>query len=125
MTAKLKLVQGDTLPAVILSVVDKTTGDPLDLSLATCLLKVRAVGSDELKDEIVCGKLPGWVNPDGELIEDAPYDVAGAGGRLIAYWNDDSLDTAGEFEGEVECTFPDDKIQTVYEVIKFTVRPQF
>jgi hypothetical protein len=125
MTTKLKLVQGDTLPAVILSVVDKTTGAAFDLSAATCLLKFRAVGEEDIKDEIVCGKLTGWVNPDGDVIEDPPYDVAGKGGRLIAYWNPDSLDTPGEYEGEVESTFPDGKIQTVYEVVKFSVRPQF
>lgn len=125
MASKLKLVQGDTLPAVILSVVDKTTGAAFDLSAATSLLKFRPVGEPEIKDSIVCGKLTGWVNPDGEVVVAPPYDVAGAGGRLIAYWNPDSLDTPGEYEGEVESTFPDGKIQTVYEVVKFSVRPQF
>jgi len=125
MASKLKLVQGDTLPAVVLSVVDKSTGAAFDLSAATCLLKFRPVGDPTIKDEIICGKLTGWVNPDGEIITAPPYDVAGAGGRLIAYWNDDSLDTPGEYEGEVESTFPDGKVQTVYEVVKFSVRPQF
>lgn len=121
---KIKLVQGDTLPALVVSVVDKDTGDPLDVSEATSLFKFRQVGSSVVKDTITCGKLPGWKNPDGDIITTAPYDTPGKGGRLIVYWNPTSLDTIGEFEGEVEVTFLNGKVQTIYEVIKFAVRPQ-
>jgi hypothetical protein len=32
---------------------------------------------------------------------------------------------AGEYEGEVEITFADGQIQTVYDVLKFKVREDF
>ncbi len=40
-------------------------------------------------------------------------------------WSVDALDTAGEFEGEVEVTFPDGRIQTAFAILKFQVREQF
>lgn len=125
MANKIKLVQGDTLPALVISVVDRETGEALDLSDAVTLFKLRAVGSNVVKESVATSKLTGWVNTDGDLIVTAPYDTPGRGGRIAVQWTETALDTAGEFEGEVEATFGDGSVQTVYDLIRITIRPQF
>jgi hypothetical protein len=52
----------------------------------------------------------------------------GAGGVVVFYWSDDptSLNgAAGDYEGEIQITFADTTIQTVYELLKFKLRQDF
>lgn len=127
MAEKIKLVQGDTRPQLVFSITDETTGTPVDFSTAgtSAQMKFRPVGATEVKATMPCGKLSGIVREDGSIDYTAPYDVPGAGGRLYMNWSATALDTEGEFEGEIEITFSDNTVQTVYDAIKFKIRKQF
>lgn len=127
-TDKIRLVQGDTAPQLQLSLTDQRTRRPLDLSApgTTARLLFREVGADIVKATMPCFAVAGYVDPEtGDVDYRQPYDVAGRGGRLAMDWSADALDTAGEFEGEVEVTFPDGRIQTAFAILKFQVREQF
>ncbi|MEB6663835.1 hypothetical protein MXL91_20435 [Achromobacter ruhlandii] len=127
-TDKIRLVQGDTAPQLQLSLTDQRTRRPLDLSApgTTARLLFREVGADTVKATMSCFAITGYVDPEtGDVDYRPPYDVPGRGGRLAMDWSADALDTAGEFEGEVEVTFPDGRIQTAFAILKFQVREQF
>lgn len=127
-TNKIRLVQGDTAPQLVLSLTDERTRRPLDLSSpgTTARLLFREVGADEPKATMPCFPIAGYLDPEtGEVDNRPPFDVAGRGGRLAMDWSATALDTAGEFEGEVEVTFPDGRIQTAFAILKFQIREQF
>lgn len=127
-TDKIRLVQGDTAPQLQLSLTDQRTRRPQDLSApgTTARLLFREVGADTVKATMPCFAIAGYVDPEtGDVDYRPPYDVAGRGGRLAMDWSADALDTAGEFEGEVEVTFPDGRVQTAFAILKFQVREQF
>lgn len=110
MTEKIKLVQGDTRPALVCTVTDETTGAAINLTGATVALKFRAVGSTTLQATV-----PGTVTngPIGQVVfypASAPVMLQGE---------------PGDYEGEIEVTFPDGQIQTVYDPLKFKVREDF
>jgi hypothetical protein len=122
---KIKLVQNDTKPQINLSLTDETTGDPIDLTGATVRMHFRAAGSATIKETLILGLLTGRVLEDGSIDTTPPYDTPGRGGRCYVTWGETTLDTVGEFEGEVFVTFADSGIQTVYDVLKFKVRDEF
>lgn len=110
MSDKIKLVQGDTRPALVCNITDDTTGAPLVITGATIVLKFRLMGSTSLQATV-----PGTVTdgPNGQVVfypASAPTMLQGE---------------PGEYEGEVEITFSDGQIQTVYDVLKFNVREDF
>jgi hypothetical protein len=110
MAERIKLVQGDNLPYIRLSLTDPTTGAAINLSDATVVVRVyfRAAGSDTVLSTITCQKIGG-----------------GAGGLVRFNFPDGVLDVEpGLYEAEVEVDF-DGQVQTVYEVLKFNVRSQF
>lgn len=126
MAEKIKLVQGDSRPALVVSLTDQNSGAPLGLNGATCRLYFRALGEKEILSTLVGVTIPGRVLTDGTLDFTAPYDLSGAGGRVQFNWGASDLDrSAGEYEGEIEITFPDGTIQTVYDSMKFKLREQF
>ncbi len=127
MATKVKLVKDDTGPPLIFSLTDEFTGNPIDLSAGTTsmLFKMRAVGSTTIKASISMTKLVGLQNSDGTVTTTAPYDVAGAGGRCQVTWTSTALDTAGEYEGEIEITFAGPIVQTVYNLVKISIRADF
>lgn len=127
MASKIKLVKDDTGPQIVFSLKDAFTDEPIDLSnIGTSLtFFFRAVGSTTLKDTITMSKLTGLQNDDGSITTTAPYDTAGRGGRCAVPWNATSLDTVGEFEGEIQITFNDGTVQTVYDIQKFSIRADF
>lgn len=127
MSSKIKLVKDDTGPAILFSLTDEFTGLPIDMSAGgtTISFKFRAVGSTTLKATTAMTKLVGLLNADGTINTAAPYNVAGAGGRCQLTWGATDLDTVGEFEGEIEITFPGPIIQTVYDKVKFSIRADF
>jgi hypothetical protein len=110
MAEKIKLVQGDTLPSIKLTLTDPTDGVVLDLSDAGTTVNVyfRAVGSDTVLSTLACSKIGGGV--DGEV----RFDFTG--GALNV--------PAGPYEGEIEINF-DGALQTVYDKLKFYVREDF
>lgn len=110
MAEKIRLVQGDTAPALTVTLTDTTTTAAINVTGATVRLKFRAVGSETLR-----GTLTGSVTD-------------GAGGVVVFFWSDDPtiLDgDAGDYEGEIEITFADNTIQTVYDLLKFKLRQDF
>lgn len=110
MSEKIKLVQGDTRPALVVTLTDDTTGDPIAITGATVRLKFREVGSDTLRTTIT------------GTVSDGPNGV------VAFHWASQptALDgNAGDYEGEIEITFADGQIQTVYDVLKFKLREDF
>jgi hypothetical protein len=108
MAEKIKLVRGDTRPALLATLTDETTGAVVNITGAVPRMRFRAVGSTLLVDTLVGTVLDG---PNGLCKFD---------------WTPTSLSgTPGDYEGEIEITFADGKIQTVYDVLKFKLREQF
>jgi hypothetical protein len=107
MADKIKLVQGDTLPQVKITVTDENTGLAISLTGSSLVMRFRAVGSTTVLDTL------------NGTVTDAANGVA------VFPWNNTSLNVdAGDYEGEVEITFPTGK-QTVYDLLKFKVREDF
>lgn len=108
MAEKIRLVQGDTRPQLRVTLTDETTGDPIDITRATPRLRFRALGSTT-----VLTTMTGTVT-------DA------LGGVCVFAWPTGALNVdPGDYEGEVEVTFEDGSIQTVYDVLKFKLREDF
>lgn len=110
MTDKIKLVQGDSRPALVVNLTDDNSGAPIPITGATVRLKFRELGAST-NHAVLTG-----------TITDGPN------GQVVFYWAQvpGSLDVeAGDYEGEIEITFSDGQIQTVYDVLKFKVRQDF
>lgn len=108
MADKIKLVQGDSRPQLQLTLTDDTTGDAIDLTSATVRMYFRELGSTTVLDTLVGS------------ITDA------AAGQVVIIWNADTLSVPeGDYEGEIEITFSDATIQTVYNTLKFKLRADF
>lgn len=110
MTDKIKLVQGDTRPAIVCTITDETTGDAVNITGATVVLKFRSVGSDTLQATVT-----------GTVTSGSTGQVAFYPASTPAMLTGD----AGDYEGEIEITFSDGQIQTVYDTLKFKIREDF
>ncbi len=125
MASKVYLAAGDTGPQVRFYLNDDFTGNPIDLSNVgtTLAFKFRAIGSTALTATIAMGKISGTTNPDGTINTNPPYNTAnGFGGGCAVNWTAGALALPGEYEGEIEITFSDGTIQSVYNLQKFSVR---
>jgi hypothetical protein len=110
MAEKIKLVQGDTRPVLNVTLTDSVTGSAINITDSTPRLKFRAVGATALTATLV-----GVV-------------TNGPAGQVVFDWSDEptALDgEAGDYEGEVEITFADSTVQTVYDILKFKLRQDF
>ena len=126
MAERILLVQGDTLPAIVVSIYKDDLSAPLDLRGCTVLLKFREAGATTLKATLTGTLLQGYDNGSGVIDASPPYDLAdGRGGRVQFTWGPEDLDAEGSYEGEIEVTSASNLIQTVYEKLKFRVRAQF
>lgn len=126
MANRIKLVQGDTYPQINVTIYDEGTNKPTDLRQADVLLKFRETGSTTIKSTITGSLVAGFTDENGNTAyAPPPYDEDGGGGGVVFSWDSNDLDTAGSYEGEVEVTFPNNRIQTVYDVVRFQVREQF
>ena len=117
----LKLVTGDTLPELTFTLKDSNTAasgltldqnnsatwEPINVTGATVKLRLRELGSTSVKSTLTCSV------------------TNGSAGKVATDFPAGTLDTAGTFEGELELTFADGGIQTVYDLIKFKVRSDF
>jgi hypothetical protein len=110
MSEKIKLVQGDTRPALVCGITDDTTGAPVDISGATVVLKFRAAGATALTATVTGSVTDGPAGQVAFYPASAPEMLQGA---------------AGDYEGEIEITFADSQIKTVYDLLKFKVREDF
>lgn len=126
MSEKIKLVQGDTKPALIISLTDENSGEPIGISGSTTRMYFRAAGSTTILATLTGTLLAGRVEEDGSIDTDAPYDVPGSGGRVQFNWGaTDLTQDPGNYEGEIEITFSDGTIQTVFDLLKFRLRQDF
>ena len=110
MAEKIKLVQGDTRPSLVCTLTDETTGTPIGLNGATVLLKFRAAGDTTVRSTIT-GTISDAVN-----------------GVVVFFWATEPTALSGDpgdYEGEIEITFPDGQVQTVYDLLKFKLREDF
>lgn len=110
MSDKIKLVQNDTRPALVCNITDDTTGSAINLVGATAVLKFRASGATTLQ-ATVPGSITDGVN--GQVT----FYPASAPGMLSG--------SPGMYEGEIEITFADGQVQTVYDTLKFQMRAEF
>ena len=117
----LNFVVGDTLPALNLSLKDRSTAAsgatldpensatwaPVDITGATVRLRLRELGSTTLADTRTCTV------------------VSGTNGTCTTNFATTTFTTPGTYEGEVEITHANGSIQTVYDLVKFKVRDDF
>jgi hypothetical protein len=104
---RIKLVQGDNRPYILMT-LRQPDGTPMNLQDASVVVHFRRAGQTEVLSTLVCSRLDG-----------------GLGGQVSFNFPGQTLDVEpGAYEGEVEIDFAGEK-QTVYEFLKFTVRPQF
>lgn len=127
MADRILLVQGDTLPSLVVSLYRDDYSYPMDLRGCTVRMRFREAGSDTVKAILIGQLMPGVdFGGTGNPSLAPPYDQAdGRGGRVQFNWGVDDLDAEGAYEGEVEVTSASNLIQTVYDVMKFKVRSQF
>jgi hypothetical protein len=108
MTDKIRLVQGDTRPYIRMTLRD-ADGTAINVTNAMVRLKFRAFGTDNTLFTVLA------LQPNG-----------GGDGVVVFGFPVGALNVEpGPYEGEVEIDFGDDEVQTVYDVVKFTVRAQF
>ena len=126
MSTKIRLVQGDTKPAIIVSLTDEVSGAPIGLNTATVRMFFRALGETTILTTLTGSLLAGRVIEDGTIDSSSPYDIAGSGGRVQFSWGStDLVQPAGDYEGEIEITYADGTKQTVYDLLKFKFREDF
>lgn len=106
----IKLVQGDSRPSLVVTLTDQTTRLPCNLTGATAVLKFREAGAD-----VLTATIPGTV-------------VDATAGVCVFNWAQAPNSLSGEpggYEGEVEITYNDGTVQTVFDTLKFLLRAQF
>jgi hypothetical protein len=108
MADPIKLVQGDTRPFIKLTLT-QPDGSVVNLTGCTVNLHFRPAGDSAAGDvqTIACSLL-----------------TNGSDGKVQFSFPTGALDVAGRYEGEVEINFGNG-IQTVYDILKFSVREQF
>ena len=119
----INLVAGDTKPEINLTLKDSntaasgqtldeddsTTWAIIDITDPTIKVKFRLLGATSILDTMTCVKV-------------APT----TGGQCYMPWNSDTLAvSAGTYEGEIELTYTDGSILTLFDRLKFKVRDDF
>ena len=107
---KIKLVQGDTRPPLVVTLTDDATGTPINITGATVRLKFRPVGSETVRTTLT-----------GSVTN-------GPNGVVTFSWASDPTALAGDpgdYEGEISITFTDSTVQTIYDILKFKLRQEF
>ena len=110
MSEKIRLVRNDTRPALVCTITDDTTGAAINVTGATVRLKFRAAGAETLTATVVGSVTDGLNGQVAFYPATAPEMLAGE---------------PGDYEGEIEITFSDSQIQTVYDLLKFKIRQDF
>lgn len=126
MSTYIKLVQGDTKPDIIVALSDLSTLAYVDLSdpSTAVIMKFRRMATTAILQTIPGVKITGGLQADGTI--DTTITTPGAGGRVQFSWPDGALDIdPGNYEGEVSVTFSDGSVQTVADLIRFSLRADF
>ena len=119
----INVVAGDSKPEINLTLKDANTAasgltlDPddsttwaiIDITDPTIVVKFRLLGTTVILDTMTCVKV-------------GPY----TDGVCYMPWNATTLDVAaGTYEGEIELTYTNGKILTLFDRLKFKVRADF
>lgn len=107
---KIRLVRNDTRPALVCTITDDTTGVAVNITGATVRLKFRVAGAESLTATVIGSVTDG---PAGQVTffpASAPEMLEGE---------------PGDYQGEIEITFSDGQIQTVFDLLRFKVREDF
>lgn len=121
--ASIKLVRGDTLPQLTMTLKDSNTAAagttlnaddsdtwaPIDLTGATIKMKLREVGASTVKEV-----LPMYI-----------FGGDPTQGTVFMDWSSTALDTAGKFTGEIEITYGNSSIVTVFKQLSFIIREDY
>lgn len=107
MAERIKLVQGDNRPYIRLT-LRQADGTAMNLADATVVVYFRRAGEAAILATIPCTKVGGGTT--GEVTFNFPGSTLNV--------------EPGAYEGEIEVDFLGEK-QTVYDVLKFSVRAQF
>jgi energy-coupling factor transporter ATP-binding protein EcfA2 len=103
------LVQGDSnRPQVQATITDENTGAVVIITGSTPIMKFRMVGSSTLQATIT------------GIVTDGPNGVC-----VFAMPSSALSGDPGNYEGEIQITFSNGDIQTVYDTLKFRVREDF
>lgn len=105
------LVQGDTGPQIKITLTREGTGAAVDLSGGTARLKVRKKGSASTLFTLTSSDI-------GDNLENGLLYFSLDGGQLATI-------TPGKYEGEIEATFSDAIVETVYEKVDIVIREDF
>ena len=108
MAEKIKLVQGDTRPYIRATLKD-ADGTVINVAGATVRFKFRQVGEPATLFTVTCAQPNGGT--DGLVVFNFPANALNV--------------EPGAYEGEIEVDYGGGDIQTVYDVLKFSVRAQF
>jgi hypothetical protein len=109
MAEKIKLVQGDVnRPQIQATLTDENTGAVVDITGGTVVLKFRQAGATTLQATI------------SGVITDGPNGVCVFAMPASALSGD-----PGTYEGEIQVTFSNNDVQTVYDLLKFQIREDF
>lgn len=105
------LVQGDTGPQIYITVTREDTGDAIDLSGGSAKLKVRKKGETSLAFTLNASDV-------GDHLLEGKLYFSLSGGQLETI-------AAGSYEGEIELTFSDTSVETIYEPVDIKIREDF
>ena len=107
----LYLVQGDNGSQVKIVLTRDDTGEPVDLTGATATLKFKKRNSPTILSSI-----------NSSTFESSDLEA----GIAIFVFNSTALDIAsGNYVGEVEITFSNGTIETVFEQLEFLIREDY
>jgi len=118
-------VKGDTLPEVQLTLRDsntaaegqtldpddETTWAPIDLTGATVRVKLRLLGEDTLAANLTAVRVEPFTNGK------AFFQFQDAGASVLT--------EEGVYEGEIEITYSNGGIHTIYDMLRLNVRDDF
>jgi hypothetical protein len=124
MAEVIDLVQGDTYTPVSFNVRDKESADlwentdPLNLDYVdSVVLKFKSLSEDRVIAEIPCEFV--------YMRNEAGEEVLQHGKLQITDWGTTLQCDPGVYQGELETRRVDGKIQSVHNLLKFKVRPEF
>lgn len=105
------LVQGDTGPQIFITVTREDTGVAINVGGGSARLKVRKKGATTVLFTLTAADI-------GSNLAEGKLYFSLDGGQLATI-------AAGNYEGELELTFSDSIIETVYEKVDIVIREDF
>jgi hypothetical protein len=104
------LVQGDSGSQIQATITREDSGEAVDITDATTVLKFRKKGETDLIATLT-------------TVSTAEQK---SDGKAVFSFTEASLDVAeGKYEGEIEITFNSGNIETVYKILDFYIRADF